>query len=57
VRQAYLSTAMLEKKWLYFLKIFFGKQIKLRGYMRGGILQDMGAKVLVSVAIAAVVGL
>ena len=45
------------RKEVAFLKNFFGKQIKLRGAMRGGILRAMGTKVLVGVAVAAVVGL
>jgi len=47
----------VERKWLFFEKEFLGKQIKLRGRMGVGILRDMGAKVLVSVAVAAVAGL
>ena len=38
-------------------EIFLGKQIGLQGPLGGGILGDMGAKVLLGVAIAAVVGL
>ena len=48
---------MLEGKWLFFGKECLGNQIELRGQVGGGILQDMGAKVLLGVATAVVVGL
>ena len=38
-------------------KSFLGKQIKLPGRVGAGILRDMGVKVVLGVAIAAVVGL
>jgi len=44
-----------ERKWLFFEKDFLGKQIKLQDRVGGSILRDMGAKVVLGVAIGAVV--
>ena len=48
---------MLEGWWLFLPEDCFEKQIKLLGRVGGDILRDMGAKVLLGVAIATVVGL